>query len=677
MPLERTDGLIDLREFFLRFAVMLLPAVVLLTLVISVYTDADHRHNLEITKAREAALVENAKVQIAQDFHEVISTLRVLATTPAIRHYLERPDAAAKADLESQFLVVASESKRYDQIRFIDAQGMEAVRVNYNDGKPSVVPRTELQDKSGRYFFRDTFKLNRGEIFVSPLDLNIEHGKIEQPFKPMIRFGMPVFDKAGRKRGVLLLNYFGQDVLDHFIKATRGGESRSAMLLNRDGYWLSAPDPAHEWGFMLGRTDLTFSHAYPTEWRTIAVTEQGALETDKGLFIFSTAYPLRPELHSSTGSPLPSAPSQREIASSEYYWKVVVFVSDEALGAQAFFNQDSGRFLLLVVYLLLALGMATISYISLGRTQAQSLLQERERNLREITGTMSDGLLVMDADGRITFANKAVTAMLGYELEEMLGQDMHDLMHVNADGTQEPRANCRMLKVLETHETYRSLEEMFRRKDGALLPVSVSASMLFRKAGSTGIVVAFHDITEIKNFERELERRAQTDVLTGLNNRRHFYEQAEQELLRARRYGQQLALLMLDVDHFKQVNDTYGHYAGDAVLRKLSEVCLHTLREIDIIGRFGGEEFVVLMPQTVLEHAMDAAERLRVALAAAEVVIDSGETLRFTVSIGVTCLRADDADIDAVLKRADAAMYEAKNAGRNRVCLAAAANRGG
>lgn len=528
-----------------------------------------------------------------------------------------------------------------------------------------------MQDKSGRYFFRDTFKLGPGEIYVSPLDLNIEHGEVERPLKPMIRFGMPVFDKAGRKRGVLLLNYFGQDVLDHFHRAIQGGEPRSAMLLNREGYWLSAPEPEDEWGFMLGKTGLTFGNRFPEVWKKLSSIEDGALATDKGLFVFSTVHPLKPELHSSTGSPLPRAPSRSEIASSEYYWKIVTFVSNETLSGRSFFNQSGGRYMLLIIYSLLALGIAIITYTSLGRRQALNWLKVRERNLREITGTMSDGLLVMDNAGRITFANKAVTTMLGYELDEMLGQDMHELMHVNADGTQAPRSECKMLKVLETGATYRSLEEIFRRKDGSLLPVSVSASVLVTNTDSSGIVVAFHDITEIKHFERELERRAQTDVLTELNNRRYFYELAEQELLRARRYGKSLAFLMLDVDHFKQVNDTYGHYAGDAVLRKLSEVCLHTLREIDIVGRFGGEEFVVLMPETEAAHALDAAERLRLEIAAADVVIDSGESIRFTVSIGVTCLCADDENIDAVLKRADTALYQVKKAGRNQVMLAA------
>ena len=126
---------------------------------------------------------------------------------------------------------------------------------------------------------------------------------------------------------------------------------------------------------------------------------------------------------------------------------------------------------------------------------------------------------------------------------------------------------------------------------------------------------------------------------------------------------------MLDLDRFKSVNDTYGHPVGDEVLKKLGEVSLHTMREIDILGRLGGEEFVVLLPETTGERALEVAERLRSAIADAAVPLEDGRSLlRFTVSIGVTSLKATDATVDAMLKRADAAMYKAKNEGRNRVC---------
>jgi diguanylate cyclase (GGDEF)-like protein len=166
-----------------------------------------------------------------------------------------------------------------------------------------------------------------------------------------------------------------------------------------------------------------------------------------------------------------------------------------------------------------------------------------------------------------------------------------------------------------------------------------------------------------------LEQRAYTDYLTGLANRRYFLEQAENELARTLRYGRELSILMLDVDRFKQVNDTYGHKVGDLVLQKLSEVFRTTLRDVDIIGRVGGEEFALLLPETGVEQAMQAAERLRTAIASAHVTLDGGLPLRFTASFGVTNLREKDVNIDVLLNQADQALYRAKNGGRNRVCM--------
>ncbi len=662
----------DARELFLRFALIFLPAVLLLTVAVAAYIKADSALNLQITTVREAARVENARSQIAQDFREVIADLRVLAESPDLLHYLDGVAHAQRDVLSRHMLVIAKETRRYDQMRYIDIGGMEDIRINSNAGQPFIVPQVELQNKSGRYFFRDTVKLARGEVFVSPLDLNIEHGKIELPFKPMIRFGTPVFDSAGRKRGVLILNYFGQDAIEHFLSMMSSGGRSDAMLLNSKGYWLSSPVSGDEWGFMLGRTDKTFGHVHPQAWREIASKDQGEVETDEGLFVYDTVYPLRAELHSSTGSPMPDAPSNRVIAASEYHWKVISFVSKDTLQEPALYRKPIGILVLCAAYLLLAIGIAVIAYVTLAREKVNSALQARERRLNEITNTMSDGLLVMDQDGRITFANPEALSLLGYSMDELLGGDMHEMLHVSPDGTPEPRGECRMLKVRQTGATYRGEEETFRHKDGSILPVSVSASVIVREGKVNSIVVAFHDVTERKQFERELEQRAQTDALTGLNNRRHFYELAESELSRSRRYSAPMTLLMLDLDNFKSINDTHGHHAGDEVLQSFSQTCLKTLREIDIIARIGGEEFVVLMPETSSEQALEAAERLRITLAESEVVAGQGERLHFTVSIGVACLSAGDQNIDDVLKRADEAMYQAKHAGRNTVRMVAA-----
>ena len=146
---------------------------------------------------------------------------------------------------------------------------------------------------------------------------------------------------------------------------------------------------------------------------------------------------------------------------------------------------------------------------------------------------------------------------------------------------------------------------------------------------------------------------------------------AETKLARAIRYSAPISLLMMDVDHFKLINDTYGHKAGDRVLKKISETCQKTLREIDIIGRVGGEEFAVLLPETDIDQAMDVAERLREEIAKTKVEIDQVLPLNFTISIGVTTLTPQNENIEGLLNVADKALYVAKDSGRNRVVRSA------
>ena len=176
----------------------------------------------------------------------------------------------------------------------------------------------------------------------------------------------------------------------------------------------------------------------------------------------------------------------------------------------------------------------------------------------------------------------------------------------------------------------------------------------------------FQDITERKRAEEELRRQAVMDSLTDLFNRRHFLELAARELQRSKRYGDELSLIMLDADKFKEVNDTYGHSVGDFVLKSLASIGKSTLRDVDIFGRLGGEEFAVLLPSTSLEKAMVVAEKLRAAVVGV-VAPTEKKKLRVTVSLGVTSLRKDTKDVDMMLKEADVALYSAKGKGRNRV----------
>lgn len=172
-----------------------------------------------------------------------------------------------------------------------------------------------------------------------------------------------------------------------------------------------------------------------------------------------------------------------------------------------------------------------------------------------------------------------------------------------------------------------------------------------------------------RNAHLELEERAYTDYLTGLPNRRYFIEQAELELSRHSRYGGSLSFIMFDIDHFKILNDTYGHSIGDLVLKEIAKISREVLRDIDLIGRIGGEEFAILLPYTDKNEAVNVAERLRIAILEGKIDLGNNEILsKFTASFGVV---SDEKiiNVDKLLLESDSALYEAKNSGRNRVCV--------
>ncbi len=188
----------------------------------------------------------------------------------------------------------------------------------------------------------------------------------------------------------------------------------------------------------------------------------------------------------------------------------------------------------------------------------------------------------------------------------------------------------------------------------------------------TGICGISPEITELKHTQRELERLSQYDDLTELYNRRHFISLSHHEVGRSQRYNNKLSVMMLDVDHFKRINDTHGHHGGDQVLKALGRRIHDSLRSVDIAGRLGGEEFAVVLPETSLGHAIMVAERLRSQIASAPVKLDDGQPVTYTLSIGIAVLSADNADLDRLLQQADQALYEAKKRGRNRVVSYAA-----
>jgi len=205
-------------------------------------------------------------------------------------------------------------------------------------------------------------------------------------------------------------------------------------------------------------------------------------------------------------------------------------------------------------------------------------------------------------------------------------------------------------------------------RDALEVALSVGANdFLAKPLDALAVASRIAHITTLTRRASDLYGLATTDELTGLANRRHFKEQLDREVARAKRYGHPLAVAVIDVDHFKDVNDEHGHATGDKMLVALAQAALTAIRETDIIGRTGGEEFGFGMPETTLYEARRVCDRLRRRMSSCRVWVDEVEISR-TVSIGVTALRSHQDDLETLMDRADMAMYTAKEGGRNRVC---------
>ncbi len=294
------------------------------------------------------------------------------------------------------------------------------------------------------------------------------------------------------------------------------------------------------------------------------------------------------------------------------------------------------------------------------RTAALARSEEQFRSMVEIAPLPL--LLVRAADRAVVYLNPRAAELLALSPVTAIGRPLPDLF---AEATDREALDY----MIRRNGAIRDFEVELRPADGRTLWALLSISTVSYGAEAV-LLIGINDITGRRKLEDDLRLRATIDGLTGIANRTHFMDTGDLEVHRARRYSRPLSLVLIDLDHFKQVNDSHGHGAGDRVIREAVRACLGALRSIDRMGRLGGEEFAALLPETGAEGAIVVAERLRSAIEALSVDLDDGSVIAPTASIGVATLADDDPTrIDGLIARADRALYQAKRSGRNRVAV--------
>jgi len=346
------------QQFLINSLRRFLPAAILLTCMIYLSYSSTSSIGRSIIEESEARQLRQCKQLISDTFQHLHSDLRVLSNHPEVAAFISDPSPENAKAVADVFEVVMSVSKTYDQIRVIDSEGRESIRVRLLGDETIVTPPPDLRDVSKEYYFSDAYALTKSQIFVSALDLNTVSGVVENPPKPTIRVATPLYDKAGTKKGILILNYLGYNLLSKLDRMD-DQYGHGVMLVNREGYWLKGPDPEDAWGFMYKDRLLdTYQNSFFEEWHQVASYVSGQFYSDTGLVTYDTVYPLK-ELanYDSVGEH-----RLGWLKSRQYFWKLVSHIDQKRIRHITSQSRHSAIGLLVLAIILIAAAAGELAY---------------------------------------------------------------------------------------------------------------------------------------------------------------------------------------------------------------------------------------------------------------------------------------------------------------------------
>lgn len=636
----------------------------------------------------DAELVQSARGFI-RTVDSAVSDLRLLARASDIRDF-SQTGILDRQRIEDWLESMLLKQSWYSQVRLLSAEdGKELVRVDRVASGARRTPEDELQKKGSRQYVRDTLAMPPGAVFFSRINLNREFGRISEPLQATLRVAMPIHrSSAGGLVGMLVINVDVGAVFDRISGELSPG--MDLLIANSAGEYLEHPDPQKAFAFEFGRSaKLQDDLGIPAETNLLGgalvhVRGEANQDTQDGASIVALMQmPLpsgsaEPFLIVGVSEPLALLEGEASAMLGRAFW-VTGLLGVLAAGVALLFAGRLAKPLLQVAHAVEAfrvggefrgclptgrndeIGQLARSVLEMDqRIQTQMRwLQEEHGRLDSLIETAADAIVQIDPDGMIERSNSAVTHLFGYTREEMLGQNVSMLMNTPDS---------------ERHDTYLreyqrtgegsiigvGREVIGRHKDGRLLQLHLAIAE-FEMDGQWRYTGILHDISELKAIEEKLRHQANTDSLTGAFNRRYVVEQLQHEVARAERYRTPLSVMLIDLDRFKTINDQLGHATGDEALLRIVALLSEALRTVDVLGRYGGDEFLVLLPETHLDTACVVAERL--CNLAKQTALEGHADRYLSLSIGITEFVADSTPAE-LLKRADEALYMVKQTGR-------------
>jgi len=551
--------------------------------------------------------------------------------------YLEN-DTKLK-ELEEVFLTFSKAHNIFMQLRYIDKNGLEKVRIDRKsfDESPYIVAKRDLQNKASRYYFKDSQYKQLEKVWFSALDLNIEKGKIQKPYNPTLRAILPI-KRNGEFSGIIIINYFMESFLAKFLNISL----YDSILYDGDGYILKHFNNRFDWSFYNYKIDkkIKIQDLYPQYEKELLC--ENLFHGD--LFVSN-------KLKVPTANHLNIFLKLKDTYIQEQWIKQL---KQYALVATSTF----------ILSLFIASLIARKFNLLVNELEEKSAdLEATNKNLKKFVDTQ-DNIVILTDGKELVFANKRFFKFLGFDTLDNFKRK-HDCIceffiandrffHLGKINEED-----NWVEVLQTMPHSQRIVSMMG-DDFKIHAFSVTINQF----NSKSLIVSFTDISQTMLEHIKLQEKTIHDKLTGAFNREYFEQNYQRLLYEYTQDDFSLALAVLDIDHFKSVNDNYGHDVGDAVLKHFVTTIKKFSRSYDILIRWGGEEFIMLFKVKSEEDLSTVLEHLRKVIE-----IEKFETIGHkTCSIGATIYKNSET-IETTIKRADEAVYDAKAAGRNRVII--------
>jgi len=606
------------------------------------------------TSVREKSIADDQRFALDKSISSlqeridiVVSDLLILSESTHLEAVFE--GRASFEQLADEYKLFTLRRGIYDQIRYLDNDGEETVRVNYGSGIPYAVPGRDLQNKASRPYFNLAQNAPRGTVYVSGIDLNEEFGEIEKPIKPVIRLSAPVFDRFGDRQGVVVLNLRAAPILDDVI-APLALEGAKPFVLDHDGNWILGGQDGENWALDLTGTARVFADRFPNAWENMSVGLQ-SFETDTGFYSVQLLDASDLFLARNASRALSVIFGGEGETDSRLNLYVGTYLPSDTLSALLW--PERGTLIIVTVAFILLITVGSAAY---AWTRQRQLVASFDARLSEqVLRASKNSVVVADQDGIIAKVNPGFTAMTGYLPNEAIGKPLSFLRAEREDTEQLDE----ILMAARANGIWEG-EVRNRRKSGDFFYSNVVISAITDPGDSeVNFVEMGLDISRHMENAQELWRQANHDALTGLPNRLLFEDRLEVACGHSETEGHSIALLYIDLDGFKPINDRYGHEVGDQVLRKVGERIKNTVRTGDTVARLGGDEFAVIADDVKnKEEAEWVAQKIA---ASVQRPMEMGAlSISVGASIGVAMFPEDSTETVALLGLADDKMYKQK-----------------